>query len=561
MWLKKTLILIITLLLTSIASAALQISSDHSPSWNGTNENFTMSYYNASCQQNTTWWNSSSRGKVYAWDFNVNNTNVMELGGSNFNLSKTNNPRWLNICGISGNGCFLFGETSQDRFDILNLAYNQSSDNISILLRFNMNDSASSKRFLEFRSNNYATVHYDFFFSNIERLTMDWKNVSYNSQSAVTPFYMSANTDNFVTIIITKDFIDFYNNSDFLNKFRFNISSSIIPNISNISISWNSATFNGTIDDLKFFTYALTPQEISELYNATVANRAPRLLSQQTTTGDYWTANSVCAINSTTYQARQSSTVLITSGCPNSIGNSTPSAWVNMTLCLGTVQQNRTYQIYDTNYCGNLTNITITEFRNFSCVYCDNLMLNSTPEDIMNLSLCSVYDTMAQNRSYQRFDFNACGNVSNTTHIEIYNASCDFCSSVNYNLSSCNKDIKEELNMAPKFNEIMFALQFLGVLVIFIAKFYNVTQGSIAFDRKNIERNLSICLILLAVTYILSGLGIVIWFLDPTNQLLQMMLLLEGVLSSLITVFMIIESVQFGEAWVNKFASRSGNGR
>ena len=148
-----------------------------------------------------------------------------------------------------------------------------------------------------------------------------------------------------------------------------------------------------------------------------------------------------------------------------------------------------------------------------------------------------------------------CINSDNSTHSFIYQW---------VNITQCpksNAELEEELNMAPKINEILFMIQFIACIIIFIAKFYNVLNGGQIWDKKDEKRNLWICLLLFAVSLLLSAWGFSMWLIDILNKTLEVSLMFQGVIGIIILILTIVECVLFAEAFTKKLSTRMGTGR
>jgi len=119
------------------------------------------------------------------------------------------------------------------------------------------------------------------------------------------------------------------------------------------------------------------------------------------------------------------------------------TAWVNITCLEGDVMnqsRNRTY--YDANYCGDVANTTEVEYRATEyCEYCIEDMQYTPWTAWINIT-CLDSDLMNQSRNRTYYDANYCGDIANTTLVE-YRATefCGWLSRVEINLIDPLMDI------------------------------------------------------------------------------------------------------------------------
>lgn len=144
--------------------------------------------------------------------------------------------------------------------------------------------------------------------------------------------------------------------------------------------------------------------------------------------------------------------------------------------------------------CTNLTGFWIVNYAlNFTQdLGCTSSFYNSTPSEWLNTSLCSTYDIIAQNRSYFIVDNSSC--VGNTTIYEYRNTTCYYCKSQASNLSICNStdlsSITTGLNNL-EVDKMLIGLIILAGLFLLLGIFINfgfwfltaVIFGYLAIDR------------------------------------------------------------------------------
>lgn len=76
----------------------------------------------------------------------------------------------------------------------------------------------------------------------------------------------------------------------------------------------------------------------------------------------------------------------------------------------------------------NESNRTFTTAQNAAPPGCINNIVNTTWSSWADMQLCQLTDLKQQNRSLIEYDANNCGNVSNVTHWDYQNTSCNYCS-------------------------------------------------------------------------------------------------------------------------------------
>jgi len=144
--------------------------------------------------------------------------------------------------------------------------------------------------------------------------------------------------------------------------------------------------------------------------------------------------------------------------CTPSITNTSWSDWTNLT-CLedDTMNQSRYLTEYDQNYCGEVSNITYYEYQNIEvCDYCTPEITNTSWSDWTNLT-CLEDDTMNQSRYLTEYDENYCGEISNITYYEYQNIEyCDHCLSYEcIDFGDCQPDITGGYKNCTEVNETL----------------------------------------------------------------------------------------------------------
>ncbi len=115
--------------------------------------------------------------------------------------------------------------------------------------------------------------------------------------------------------------------------------------------------------------------------------------------------------------------------CIPSMTNTSWSSWQNISACLAnnTVTQQRNRTQYDANFCGEISNSTFTENQAAMCDFCIPSIANTAWSSWINHTSCLLNDTRLQNRTSTQYDTNYCGEISNTTITGYQYAACDFC--------------------------------------------------------------------------------------------------------------------------------------
>lgn len=105
--------------------------------------------------------------------------------------------------------------------------------------------------------------------------------------------------------------------------------------------------------------------------------------------------------------------------CVPNLMNTSWSSWLNIScLPVDIMNQTRNLTQYDSNYCGEISNTTFTEYRaTESCDYCTPILTNTSWSDWINIS-CLSNDTMNQSRTLVQYDSNNCGEILNETFAE-----------------------------------------------------------------------------------------------------------------------------------------------
>lgn len=364
------------------------------------NSVITASYSCTDCSAgNTSWWSNPSRGTSYHWDFNVNNTNVYELGGSDKNLSCEGDCPII-VESPFGYAITMPNQTNMRRFHASDngILGNFTTSNFSYSFWVNNNENLYQNTcnfglcaMLVSKSNPSSSDGYSMFLSNSSTQMLFSAFVVGDTKKTIQfGFGIIKNVWYFITFTYDKNFIRAYVNGE-LNASLTSPTGNLNSSIYNLTIMGreNDAmnyyiNFNGSIDEFYLFGYALTPQEVSELYNSTKPGRTqdtPRLLPEQTTTGDNWTFNIVGSSTDGTY-AKASKSITI-SDCVENLQNTTPTIWQNMTTCslYDLITQNRSYTTYDSNSCG-FENITYNVTQVNSCSFCSSgSSLSICPEE------------------------------------------------------------------------------------------------------------------------------------------------------------------------------------
>jgi hypothetical protein len=159
----------------------------------------------------------------------------------------------------------------------------------------------------------------------------------------------------------------------------FNVTSGAPPEIPpslSISSVMNSTThtsININWTTVGNYTNSTLFRDTIAIYEGTEKNFTDTGLSNNTG----YTYNITVRFNSTLQNSTVFTIITNQTPCANDIQNSTATAWVNETVCqwYSLQEQNRTYEVYDANYCGNVTNTTIVERQNATC---DQTMYGST---------------------------------------------------------------------------------------------------------------------------------------------------------------------------------------
>ncbi|PLW79457.1 hypothetical protein C0585_07445 [Candidatus Woesearchaeota archaeon] len=115
--------------------------------------------------------------------------------------------------------------------------------------------------------------------------------------------------------------------------------------------------------------------------------------------------------------------------CVPFVVNTTWSNWTDLGSCLAnnTQEQTRFLTQYDSNYCGEVDNVTFTETQFVPCDFCTPNITNTTWSNWTDVGVCLANDTQEQSRFFIQYDSNYCGEVDNQTITETQFVPCDFC--------------------------------------------------------------------------------------------------------------------------------------
>jgi uncharacterized protein YjiK len=113
--------------------------------------------------------------------------------------------------------------------------------------------------------------------------------------------------------------------------------------------------------------------------------------------------------------------------CVPNMVNSTKIEWINQGVCLqnNTQIQNRSWIMYDFNFCNELNNITYWETQIISCDYCVPNLVNSSWGPWHNITSCQANSTLLQGRSLMQYDNNSCNEISNKTFFDYKEIRCN----------------------------------------------------------------------------------------------------------------------------------------
>ena len=137
-------------------------------------------------------------------------------------------------------------------------------------------------------------------------------------------------------------------------------------------------------------------------------------------------------------EENESNNVGFAVACVENLVNDSWSAWVDDGVCgVDDFQlQNRTVVEYDSNFCGEVSNVTYFEYQNVSCDFCTPNLINDSWSEWMNETACFANNTILQSRNRTGYDSNFCGEVLNVTYFE-------------YNVTECGVVIDD---VVPQFD-------------------------------------------------------------------------------------------------------------
>jgi len=115
--------------------------------------------------------------------------------------------------------------------------------------------------------------------------------------------------------------------------------------------------------------------------------------------------------------------------CTPDLINTSWTGWLDI-ICLpdDTMNQSRNRTQSDSNYCGEVDNVTYYEYRHTEpCDYCTPSLVNTSWSDWINEGECLIDDTQQQKRTRIQYDENYCGEVEDITFTDSKNIECDYC--------------------------------------------------------------------------------------------------------------------------------------
>jgi len=115
--------------------------------------------------------------------------------------------------------------------------------------------------------------------------------------------------------------------------------------------------------------------------------------------------------------------------CTPILTNSSWSDWLDLS-CLenDVMNQTRSRVQYDANYCGEVDNITYTQYRVTEyCDYCTPSLTNTSWSEWVDETECLSNDTQIQNRTRLQYDSNICSELGNITFVQHRTIACDYC--------------------------------------------------------------------------------------------------------------------------------------
>lgn len=297
---------------------ALECASDQVPvvsltitgdTYNNTNTIWTPSLISSDVEgtvYNTSWYNCTRSGTerkvIGIWDFNINETdsNFQDLSGNNNNLTCTNCSIFNASSSVDESGSYIF-DGSNDYLQVSNSAsgvFNFSSvSNYSICVWFKTNSlsrqalidksiasSTNGGWGFELQNNITQFTHYDG--SAPSPMLVGTSKVTNNLWHFACVSWTSDNT-------VRNLFVDGIIEDSSSSQTNAGIGSAYDVRIGVHGGLTTTDNFNGSIDNVRVYNYVLSPQQISEEYNATISRYPARLVPDETLYADSCTVNAI----------------------------------------------------------------------------------------------------------------------------------------------------------------------------------------------------------------------------------------------------------------------------
>jgi hypothetical protein len=352
---KIPLIIFVFVLFSCISIAAPSISYYNvqaDEAVNSTNANWTINASGTNMDFNTSFFSAVGKELILAYDFNVEN--ATDLSG-NGNHGTVTGATWNATGGFDGSGTYEFNGINQYLNSTLNIILSNHSYSIcfwfdalshqtdySVLMEIEQNGGVANNNGTGIRT-----------YSNKLYYRLDTSNSSSYSIPLTSPEFNDTWWHHCLIYNQSSSYISTYHNGAYYTG-------GLVPGYWTMTtprffIGSTYSNFNGTIDDVRIYDYALSPEQISDLYNNTVILR-----NAVTSVNETWTACTASSDGSD-YDV-ECKDFFIRGTCPGVFACSSYYCTVNNTdMCVGATDTSGCEQTYTGNY---------SEFE-LICTYCE----------------------------------------------------------------------------------------------------------------------------------------------------------------------------------------------